>query len=89
MGTSPHALLASAAITAFGAVAVLPSPALANSHVRNNLNAADGMFNAGMDGCPSVTIAAMAASHPDIYGPTDSSLKAEVSRYAKRCGLRF
>ena len=89
MGTSPHALLASAAITALGVVAVLPSPALANSHVKNSLNAADTMFNAGMDGCPSVRIAALAASPPDIYGPTDNSLKAEVSRYANRCGLRF
>ena len=88
-GASPHALLASAAITALGVAAVLPSPALANSHVKKSLNSADTMFNAGMDGCPSVRIAALAASPPDVYGPTDSSLKAEVSRYANRCGLRF
>ena len=66
-----------------------PAYEVANAHVRNNLNAADGMFNHGMDGCTSVSIAITAASHPEIYGPTSASDRADVARYAQRCGLRF
>ena len=69
--------------------ALAGSAALANSYVNDNLNAADGLFNAGMDGCPSVTVAIMAANNPSIYGPTSSSLRREVAKYASKCGLRF
>ena len=65
------------------------APAHANSVVRDNLNAADGLFNAGMDGCSSVSIAIMAANNPGIYGSTSSSQRAEVARYARRCNLRY
>ena len=71
------------------ASALSGSAALANSYVNDNLNAADGMFNVGMDGCTNVTMAIMAANNPNIYGPTSSSLRREVSKYASRCGLRF
>lgn len=64
------------------------SPALANTHVADNLNAADGLFNSDMDGCSSVTMAIMAYNHPDIFGSNTVS-RAEVSRYARRCSLRF
>ena len=70
-------------------VALAPAAALANSHVRNNLNAADGMFKAGMDGCTSVSIAIQAATTPSIFGPVSASDRSEVARYAKRCNLRF
>ena len=63
-------------------------PALANKHVADNLNAADGMFNAGMDGCPSVSIAIMAYNSPELYGSNTVS-RSEVTRYASRCNLRF
>lgn len=65
------------------------APAHANSHVRNNLNAADGLFRADMDGCTSVSMAIMAASNPSTFGPVSSSQRAEVARYARRCNLRF
>jgi nucleoside-specific outer membrane channel protein Tsx len=64
-------------------------PAAANTYVNDNLNAADQMFKLSMDGCPSVSIAIMAANNPDVYGPTSSSLRSEVARYARRCSLRF
>ena len=84
MNNITRTLVATCAVVAFA-----PAAALANSHVRNNLNAADGMFKHGMDGCASVSIAITAASHPEIYGPTSASDRAEVKRYAKRCNLRF
>ena len=64
-------------------------PAMANSTLRDNLNAADGLFKVGMDGCSSVSIAIMAANNPGIYGATSSSDRAEVARYARKCNLRF
>lgn len=64
-------------------------PAMANSHVRDNLNAADGMFKNGMDGCTSVSVAITAANNPGIFGPVSSSQRSEVARYASRCNLRF
>ena len=79
--------LAIAAIAFAGAL--VGSTALANTHVNDNLNAADGMFRAGMDGCPSVSLAIMAANNPSIYGPVSSSQRREVAEYASRCGLRF
>ena len=69
--------------------ATAPTFEVANSHVRNNLNAADGMFQHGMDGCTSVSIAIQAATNPSIFGPTSASDRAEVARYAQRCNLRF
>ena len=70
------------------AVLLTAMPALANKHVADNLNAADGLFNAGMDGCSSVSIAIMAYNNPEIYGANTVS-RSEVSRYARRCNLRF
>jgi len=68
---------------------LLASPIYANSYVNDNLNAADMMFNNGMDGCTNVSMAIMVANSPHIYGPTSSSLKSEVKTYARRCNLRF
>lgn len=68
--------------------ALSAAPALANKHVADNLNAADGLFNAGMDGCTSVSMAIMAYNNPDIYGSNTVS-RSEVARYARRCSLRF
>tara|TARA_B100001093_G_scaffold492764_1_gene534210 strand:+ start:101 stop:343 length:243 start_codon:yes stop_codon:yes gene_type:complete len=73
----------------FLAAVALPTAVNANSYVNDNLNAADGMFNAGMDGCTSVSGAILAANNPQIYGPTSSSLKAELKTYAQRCNLRY
>ena len=64
-------------------------PAMANTMVRDNLNAADGLFKVGMDGCTSVSMSIMAANNPGIYGTTSSSDRAEVARYARKCNLRF
>ena len=64
------------------------APAMANKHVADNLNAADGMFNMDMDGCTSVSMAIMAYNNPDIYGRNTVS-RSEVARYARRCNLRF
>ena len=71
------------------AAVALPTAVNANSFVNDNLNAADMMFNAGMDGCPSVSGAILAANNPQIYGQTSSSLKAELKTYAQRCNLRY
>jgi hypothetical protein len=60
-----------------------------NSHVSDALNNADIMFKDGMDGCPSVAIAIMAANMPEAVGPTSSSQIQELKQYAKRCNLRF
>jgi hypothetical protein len=71
------------------AVAPAPTPASPNTHVSDNLNAADGMFRGGMDGCPSVSVAIAAANAPSIYGPTTPAQRAELKPYADRCKLRF
>ena len=68
---------------------LLVTPIYANSYVNDNLNAADMMFNAGMDGCMNVSVAIMVANAPQIYGPTSSSLKSEIKTYARKCNLRF
>lgn len=68
---------------------LLVTPLLANSYVNDNLNAADMMFNYGMDGCANVSMAIMVANSPQIYGPTSSSLKSEIKTYAMKCNLRF
>jgi hypothetical protein len=60
-----------------------------NKHVSDNLNAADMMFKEGMDGCPSVSIAIMAANSPAIYGTTSPVQVRELKQYAQRCNLRF
>ena len=60
-----------------------------NTAVNDNLNAADGMFKAGMNGCANVTVAITAANNPMIYGTVTAQQRADVQRYAKRCGLRF
>ena len=68
---------------------LLVTPLLANSYVNDNLNAADMMFNYGMDGCSNVSMAIMVANNPEIYGPTSSSLKSELRSYAQKCNLRY
>lgn len=68
---------------------LLATPIYANSYVNDNLNAADLMFNNGMDGCVNVSMAIMIANSPQIYGPTSSSLKSEIKTYAMKCNLRF
>ena len=68
---------------------LLATPIYANSYVNDNLNAADMMFNMGMDGCANVSMAILVANTPQIYGPTSSSLKSEIKTYAKKCNLRF
>jgi hypothetical protein len=42
-----------------------------------------------MDGCTNVASAILIATSPNIYGPTSDSQRAELKRYADRCGLRF
>ena len=68
---------------------LLANPIYSNSYVNDNLNAADMMFNNGMDGCTNVSMAIMVANSPQIYGPTSSSLKSEIKTYARKCNLRF
>ena len=68
---------------------LLATPIYANSYVNDNLNAADMMFNYGMDGCTNVSLAIMVANNPEIYGPTSTALKSEIRSYANRCNLRF
>jgi hypothetical protein len=60
-----------------------------NTHIADNLNAADMMFKDGLDGCPSVSLAILAANSPSTFGPSTSSQRQEVKRYAQRCNLRF
>tara|TARA_Y100000589_G_scaffold323689_1_gene358606 strand:+ start:325 stop:513 length:189 start_codon:yes stop_codon:yes gene_type:complete len=43
---------------------LLVTPIYANSSVKDNLNAADMMFNYGMDGCTNVSLAIMVANSP-------------------------
>ena len=68
---------------------LLAAPIYANSYVNDNLNAADMMFNMGLDGCTNVSLAIMVANSPQIYGPTSSTLKSELKTYARKCNLRF
>ena len=68
---------------------LLATPIYANSYVNDNLNAADMMFNNGMDGCTNVSVAIMVANSPQIYGPPSNSLKSEIKNYARKCNLRF
>jgi hypothetical protein len=60
-----------------------------NTSVSDNLNAADGLFKAGMDGCDNVSIAIMAANNPDVYGPVSADQVSELKKYAKKCNLRY
>ncbi len=60
-----------------------------NTTVNDNLNAADGLFRTGQNGCSNVSIAIVAANNPAIYGTATAEQRAELQRYAKRCGLRF
>ena len=79
-------VIATAAVV--GVSIAASNPALANKHVADNLNAADGMFRAGMDGCPSVSVAIMAYNSPGTFGANTVS-RSEVASYARRCNLRF
>ena len=69
--------------------AAFSSPALSNSYVKDNLNAADMMFRSGIDGCSNVSIAISVSNSPSIYGPTSDALKNELRSYAKKCNLRY
>lgn len=60
-----------------------------NTSVSDNLNAADGLFKAGMDGCTNVTVAIMAANNSSFYGPVSADQVSELKRYAKKCNLRY
>ena len=77
-----------AAAAAVWASIAATMPAMANTHVADNLNAADQLFNNGMDGCSSVSIAIMAYNNPGTFGANTVS-RSEVARYARRCNLRF
>ena len=85
----PQQPIAAPAAQYIAPAATAPAPQVANAHVRNNLNAADGLFKAGMNGCDSVSIAIFAGTNPSLYGPVSASDRAELARYAKRCNLRF
>lgn len=72
-----------------GVVPVAPAANKPNTAINDNLNAADQMFKAGMDGCPSVSIALTAANSPAIYGAPTAEQKASLKAYAARCNLRY
>lgn len=57
-----------------------------NPTVNDNLNAADGLFRTGQNGCSNVSIAIVAANNPAIYGTATAQQRMELQRYAKRCG---
>mgnify|MGYP001169708876 CR=1 FL=1 len=76
------------AAAAVGTSLAATMPVMANTHVADNLNAADQLFNNGMDGCSSVSIAIMAYNNPGTFGANTVS-RSEVARYARRCNLRF
>jgi hypothetical protein len=60
-----------------------------NTTVTDNLNAADGLFKSGQDGCSSVSLAIMAANNPDVYGPVSPEQVSELKEYAEKCRLRY
>ena len=72
---------------------LMPLSAFANSNVRDMLNNADMSFGMGETetACLSITIAIQSSSPmmDSQFGATTSSQKAELARYAKRCGLRY
>ena len=80
--------LFNAIAAAVGASLAATMPVMANIHVADNLNAADQLFNNGMDGCSSVSVAIMAYNNPGTFGANTVS-RSEVARYARRCNLRF
>ena len=80
--------LFNAIAAAVGASLAATMPVMANTHVADNLNAADQLFNNGMDGCSSVSVAIMAYNNPGTFGANTVS-RSEVARYARRCNLRF
>jgi hypothetical protein len=72
-----------------------PRPApISNRHVASELNSADLYFR-GRDklgeamGCLSVSSAIDKANNPEDYGTLSDADRAELRRYADRCGLRF
>ena len=72
------------------AIAFAPAAALANTAVRDNLNAADTAFRHGLDGCTNVSVAITAAGNPAVFGgPATAQQRQELATYAKRCNLRF
>ena len=72
---------------------LMPLSAFANSNVRDMLNNADMSFGMGETetACLSITIAIQSSSPmmDSQFGATTSNQKAELARYAKRCGLRY
>ena len=81
---NPVRLLPLALLLIAGAAQAKP-----NTTINDNLNAADWMFRAGMNGCANVSVAITAANNPGIYGTATAQQRAELQKYAKRCGLRF
>ena len=78
------------AIAAFAlASAFTGSPLMANTEVYNALNSADMFWRMGADGCVSVQMAIAKANSPEMVGPTSAAVRADVTEYAKKCGLRF
>jgi len=70
-----------------------PAP-ISNRHVASELNSADLYFRDRNKmgealGCVSVSSAIDKANNPEDYGPLSDVDRAEVKRYADRCGLRF
>ena len=64
-------------------------PTAGNTTISDNLNAADVMFKAGMDGCTNVSVAISAANSPGTFGVATAEQRNELKSYAARCNLRF
>ena len=60
-----------------------------NTAVTDNLNAADGLFKSGQDGCSNVSLAIMAANNPGVYGSVSPGQVSELKEYAAKCRLRY
>jgi hypothetical protein len=68
---------------------VPPAASKPNTSINDNLNAADQMFKAGMDGCANVTMAITSANSPAVFGAPTEEQKASLRAYAARCNLRY
>ena len=90
-GSIAGALLSTSALLI--AEPLMPLPSAANTNVRNMLNNADMAFGMGdtETACLSVSVAIQSTGPmmDSQFGATTSSQKADLSRYAKRCGLRY
>jgi hypothetical protein len=72
-----------------GVAPVAPAASKPNTSINDNLNAADQMFKAGMDGCANVTMAITSANSPAVFGAPTEEQKASLRAYAARCNLRY